>query len=618
VLRLIVGRAVGQAFPAKAAGLPVTADAADAAGTAGAVPEPLLAGAGLSSARFAGVELRIAPGEIVGLAGVEGNGQRELLRSLAGLHPVTGEVRVAGAPVRLRNPGAALAAGIVYLPGDRHQEGLFVPLSVRENISALVLGRLSRLGLVQRARQAALARAETESLSIKTPGIETSVAVLSGGNQQKVVIARSLAARPRVLLADEPTRGVDAGARMEIYRMLRHFAAEGNAVVVASSDAIELQGLCDRVLVFSRGQVAASLTGAGLTERAITSAAITASATRQGVQPADGARFRASRFWKSDLAPSGILAVLIAGVAAYATSSNSLFLGTRNLTSLLLLCSVLAFAAAGQLTVLLVASIDLSVGPLMGLVVVVMSFFATTGRGMGGLGAGVAVALAVGAVVGLVNGTLIRLIRLPPVIATLITYIFLQGLSLLLRPQPAGYIDNPVTQALIHRIGAVPVAFIVAALLALACEWLLRRSSWGLELRAVGSDEARARRVGARVNGTSIAAHVLCSLLAVLGGIVLTAIVGVGDASLGTEYTLTSIAAVVLGGASIFGGRGSFAGALLGALLIQEVITATSFLGLADAWQEWLPGILILAGAGVYSRARARTAALIPGTGHPG
>ncbi|HVQ97122.1 MAG TPA: ATP-binding cassette domain-containing protein, partial [Mycobacteriales bacterium] len=567
--------------------------------------EPLLAASGLSGSRFDRVDLAVYPGEIVGLAGVEGNGQRELLRTLAGLHRSRGEVRVAGRPARLTGPAAAREAGLVYLPQDRHAEGAYLPRPVRENVSALVLDRLSRFGFVQRGREDELARTEIDALRIRTPSPETPVGVLSGGNQQKVVFARSLAARPKVLLADEPTRGVDAGARMEIYRLLRDFTADGGAVVTASSDAVELAGLCDRVLVFSRGQVVRSLAGDELTEAAVTGAAIGASTSRADAAPSAGTRWR-RRLGSGSVLPSGVLAVLIVLLAAWATGRNSLFLGQRNLTSLLLLSSILAFAAAGQLIVLLVASIDLSVGPLIGVVVVILSFFATNGRGLSGLGIGVVVCLGVAAGVGLLNGLLVRLVRLPSVIATLVTFIALQGMSLLLRPQPAGFIDASVTQWLKQRIAVVPVAAVAVLVVCLVAEWLLRRTAAGRELRAVGSDETRARRLGARATGTVVIAHVLCSLLAVPAGLILASVVGVGQASLGSDYTLTSITAVVLGGASIFGGRGSFIGALLGALLIQEIITATSFLGLAQAWQEWLPGLLILLGAGLYSRVRSR------------
>src|SRR3984893_1548758 len=269
VLQLIVGREVAHAFPDK----PAAASSSAA----------LLEAKGLSGPRFTGVDLTLRPGEIVGLAGVEGNGQREFLRALAGLLPSSGQIRMAGQPVTGLTPARANARGIVHLPGDRHTEGAFLPLSVRENASALILSRLSRWGGVDRGAEAARARQAVASLNVRTPSIESQVASLSGGNQQKVVFARSLAADPAILLADEPTRGVDVGARMEIYRLLRGFASAGHAVLALSSDAIELVGLCDRVLVFSRGRVVRHLTGADLTERAITEAAIMAARARDEV-----------------------------------------------------------------------------------------------------------------------------------------------------------------------------------------------------------------------------------------------------------------------------------------------------------------------------------------------
>ena len=247
ILRLIIGRAVDQAFPPKAELAP------DA--------EPLVSVRGLSGPRFHDVSLDVRPGEIVGLAGVEGNGQREFLRALAGLLRASGSVTLAGRRVPLGDPGKVQRAGIVHLPGDRHAEGVLLPLSVRENVSLLALGDVARGGIVQRGREAELVAAQIQQLDVRTPGMETPISALSGGNQQKVLFARSLLARPVVLLADEPTRGVDANARLELYQVLRRAAQAGQAVIVVSSDVVELQGLCDRVLVFSRGQVVRTARG---------------------------------------------------------------------------------------------------------------------------------------------------------------------------------------------------------------------------------------------------------------------------------------------------------------------------------------------------------------------
>jgi ribose transport system ATP-binding protein len=592
ILRLIVGRAVEQAFPEK---------------RSPSEERVVLGVRGLSGSRFRDVDLDVRAGEIVGLAGVEGNGQREFLRALAGLVPATGEVSLAGRPAPLGDPAAATRAGIVHLPGDRHAEGLFLPLSVRENVTLLALPELSRCGVISRSREARVVEVEIERLVVRTPGPETAAASLSGGNQQKLLFARSLLADPQVLLADEPTRGVDAGARIEIYRLLRSAADLGTAVVVLSSDVVELQGLCDRVLVFSRGEVVRVLEGDAISEENITGAAITAQTERQGLATRARRALRARRFASGDYLPSAVLAVLVLALGGYTTGHNSLFLSAFNFQSMLLLTAALALVALGQLIVLLTGGIDLSVGPLTGLVVVVLSFFVQQGQGGGRLALGVLAVVGVGIVVGLVNAALVLVFRLAAVLATLATYVAIQGISLLLRSQPSGYYANGVTAALRSAWGWVPIAFLAACALGIAAELVLRFTRFGLQLRAVGSDALRAHRLGAPVRLTHVAAYVLCSLFAAAGGVMLGAQVGVGDPRVGVTYTLTSITAVVLGGASIFGGRGSFVGALLGAVLIQEIVTATTFLQIGIAWQYYLPGALILVGAAIYSRARARS-----------
>ena len=159
----------------------------------------------------------------------------------------------------------------------------------------------------------------------------------------------------------------------------------------------------------------------------------------------------------------------------------------------------------------------------------------------------------------------------------------------------------------------MPVALIAAVAITVVAEVLLRRSRAGLELRDVGSDETRAHRLGARVNLTHMLAFVVCSLFAAAAGIMLAGTIGIGDGdpTVGVNYTLTSITAVVLGGASIFGGRGSFVGALLGAVLLTEVVAAVPFLHVPNSWNYWIPGILVLVGAGIFSRARGGRAALL-------
>jgi ribose transport system ATP-binding protein len=250
------------------------------------------------------------------------------------------------------------------------------------------------------------------------------------------------------------------------------------------------------------------------------------------------------------------------------------------------------------------AGIDISVGPLTGLIVVVASFFATQGKGSLTVAFGFLLMLGVAIATGLLNGLLIRFGRFTAVAATLAMYIALQGVSLLLRPFQGGYIDTRISNAVNTTIGSIPVALIVAIILAIGLELALRRTGWGLRVRAVGSQEQASHRLGVRVNRTIVLAYVACSVLTFLGGIMLMAQIGVGDPSQGITYTLASITAVVLGGASLFGGRGSFIGALLGAALIQEITSATTFLQLTVEWQYYFLGAMTLVAAAIYTQAR--------------
>jgi ribose transport system ATP-binding protein len=589
LLERIVGRPVDTAFPPKAA----------QRGSAAALEVR-----GLSGDGFHDVAFSVARGEVIGLAGVEGNGQRDVLRALGGLGPSRGTILIDGREHRLGSTARARRAGIAQLPGDRHQEGLMLGFGVQENAGLLSLDRHSTAGVMRRSAESDAVHGMVAALAVKTPSLQTPVATLSGGNQQKVLLGRALLADPRVLLADEPTHGVDLAARLDIYRILRSRAASGMAVVVLSSDALELSGLCDRVLVFSRGQIVEELTGDEVTEQRITQTAVMATGLRHREGAGERRATRLPRIASGDLAPVGVVAVAILLLGLATAVHNDRFLSGQNLTSLLLLFSAIAFISLGQLVVLLVGAIDLSVGPLSGFLVVLASFIVTTGATeLAVIGAVVAMATAAGVIGGL-NGVMSRRLRMGAVVATLVTYIVLQGLSLLLRDTPGGIIDGALTSAIQSTVGIVPVAVLVVIALALSMEAALRRTRWGLELRAVGSDEDAARRLGVNVERTHLAAFVLCSLLVAAGAVMLMAQIGVGDPTAGVNYTLTSITAVVLGGASIFGGRGSFLGALLGAALIQETLNATTFLSLGPAWQYWLLGLLTLTAVGAYSRGR--------------
>lgn len=597
LLSLIVGRELESTFPEKRSVPPGV--------------EPNLVVQNLTGEGFQNITITGYPGQIIGLAGVVGNGQSEILRALAGLESFDGSIKIG----QLERKQRELRTEAALMPADRQHDGLMMRMSVRENAAVAALKKFTSGLLLSRKKEDLQIAEVFGQLQVKTASPEAVVSSLSGGNQQKVVMSRALLSDPLVILADEPTQGVDVGARAELYRILRTVSESGIPVIVASSDAKELEGLCDTVYVISRGQVVRELHDDEITEQDMVHAAVT-STTRvvdlkkmEAEEKLTNRNSLISKFWRfarGDYAPSLLLLLVIFGLGAYILSTNDKYLNSFNISSMLLLATALGFIALGQTIALLTGGLDLSVGPLAGLLVVVISFFATDEFTLGSLVLGAVAMFAVALAVGFVNGSLIRYVRFTAVAATLGTYIALQGFSFVLRDSPGGSIDTGITSVITYKFGPIPAAFLVLAIGTLVMEWFLRKTSWGWKLRAIGSEEEAARRVGVNTNRTVITGYMLTSTFTLFGAVLLMAQLGIGDPSQGIGYTLSSITAVVLGGTSLLGGRGSFVGTLFGAMLLVQVLNATVFLGLDQTWQYVLQGTLILIAAVIYSVARAR------------
>jgi len=240
-----------------------------------AIGEVLLEVRGLTRAgEFRDVSFTVRAGEILGLAGLVGAGRTEIARVLFGIsRPSGGEVRLDGRPVHLATPSAALRAGIAYVPEDRHLDGLVLDFSIADNITLPILPRLFPRLFVQRSTERSLAKGYTDQLQVRMTGVDQLVQALSGGNQQKVVIAKWLATKPRVLILDEPTRGVDIGAKVEVHRIMSDLAASGLGIILISSELPEILAMSDRILVLHEGRITAEIARADATEERVMFAA---------------------------------------------------------------------------------------------------------------------------------------------------------------------------------------------------------------------------------------------------------------------------------------------------------------------------------------------------------
>ncbi len=256
LIRMMVGRELKAVFPK----------------TAVAAGDVVLETRGLSCARTGvrNVDLVVRAGEIVGLAGLVGAGRTELARVLFGLTPADGgEIRLRDRPVKIPSPGAAVRLGVAYVPEDRRRHGVILEMTTAANITLATLRQISRLGFLDFARERAIAHDYVARLGVKTPSLDAPVGNLSGGNQQKVALARWLVAGPALLILDEPTQGVDVGAKAEIHRLMSELAERGLAVLMISSELPEILGMSDRIVVMRSGAIMGTLERSGATQESI-------------------------------------------------------------------------------------------------------------------------------------------------------------------------------------------------------------------------------------------------------------------------------------------------------------------------------------------------------------
>lgn len=576
VVELMAGTKVEMEFP--------TRTALDAEAT------ELLSAKSLSGDNFGPVDIVLRAGQIIGIAGADGNGQRQLLRGLATLGVTSGAVLSNEKP--LDSYRQATSEGIIFLSGNRKEESLFQALTIRDNMTAGVLSELSTAGFVGPAAERRFVAKQISDFGIRLGSPAQFPNSLSGGNQQKIAISRALATKPKVFLIDEPTQGVDVRSRLDIYRLLRATADAGNAVVLVSSDASELAGIADRIVVMSRGKIIEDFAGLGSNEQLIVGAFAVESRVvdtppdlehSTALPPAAAKRPKMPRWVRNDeSARLVVLALLLVAIGFITATQNPTFLSPLSLKNVLFIATPLTAVAIAQFFVLLVGGIDVSVGATMSLSVVVMSYLVQTGGLFPSLLIAVGAAVVLGVVVGLINAWLVEKMKLSAVIATIATLGIVTGIALTLRPSPGGAISYELMEGLTDCLGIFPIPLLVLVIMAIVGDLALRRTGLGLRVRAVGINGLFANRLGIRVTAIRAGAYVLCAVLASIAGILLAGQVGIGDPSVGGIYTLLAIAAPVIGGASLLGGRGTFIGALLGSIMLALLMTLATVLRISQ------------------------------------
>jgi galactofuranose transport system ATP-binding protein len=597
--------------------------------------------------------LQLSAGEIVGLAGLLGSGRTELARAVFGAdRPDGGEMEFDGTPFAPETPAAAIAAGIGFCSEDRKLDGVVPDMSVRENLTLALLPHIAQAGVVDREKQREVVDRFIRRLAIKCSSSDQPVRELSGGNQQKVLLARWLCMNPRLLILDEPTRGIDVGAKAEIQSLIGQLAADGLGVLMISSEMEEILEGSDRVFVLREGKTVANLAREQISEEAIIAAmADGTAALHQGDRPMTAAvngimradrtapsavpikagepvvppprsdepepgtaktrkvlTHRARWPWRNQLRRRGTLIALFA-LILFNLFFTPHFVSWQTLNVNLTQVCTIVIVAVGMTLVIGTAGIDLSVGSLMAISGALAPIIFLGKWVPVPLEIGVPLAFIVPIIVtsffGWFNGWLITRFRIQPIVATLVLFIAGRGIAQVLTNGNLQPFTVPSFQFIgLGRPFGIPFQAFLMVLLVVGAAWILRQAVFGRQVLAIGGNEEAARLCGIPVNRVKRSVYLISGFCAGIAGLIVIAINSSSDANLvGLGMELDAIAAVAVGGTRLTGGYATVVGTLVGALIIQLVRYTLLANGVPDSVAYVVKGGIIVASVWIQQKA---------------
>ena len=514
-----------------------------------------------------GRDIDLRAGEVVGLAGLEGSGQKDLL------HAIFAPSGGSDAAVMPTGPAS-------FVSGDRQREGVFPLWSVLDNIALGRIAKRALAGILSPKAEQAAALGPADRLRLDPARLGSDILTLSGGNQQKALMARALVGSEPTILLDDPTRGVDVGAKADFYGLIRAVADDGRLVVWHSTEDGEFLN-CDRVLVFAQGCVVADLAGAAVSEDAIVQASFAGGTAKSGSDQDRGwNRFGATAFryapYLACLAVLGLMAAI--NPAAASAFGLDLLLGSA---------VALVLVALAQMFVIGGSEVDLGVGAFAGLVNVLSATWLTDSPALGVL------ALMAGLCAYGLLGAIIQTRKIPAIVVTLGASFIWLGLGFTLQPTPGGASPDWLAALFTWSIPHVPTT-LVLIVLAGTVAFILNRAPLGVALRGFGDNPAAMERSGWRALPYAVVRYLIAAAFATVAGLSLTAINTASDINAGSSFTLLSVAAVVMGGCSLMGGRIAPLGVVAGAVTLALIGALLGTLSVSSDYNAAVQGALLL------------------------
>ena len=568
---------------------------------------------GLSAdGQFSDVSFSVRAGEIFGIGGLVGSGRTEIARTIFGVTQASrGEIHIEGERVSFRSTRQAMKHGVAYVSEDRLSQSLIMDFSIRVNGSLTVLKEASRLGLLQPRREVAAVHDHLKQLKLRFASFEQQISGLSGGNQQKVVLAKWLATKPRVLVLDEPTQGIDVQTKAAVHRMVADLAASGMSIVLISSEMPELLGMCDRITVMREGHQVATFDKDEATPEKVLEVATSEAQKAKDVAKEASADSVAASVWKRVFAQREIgLILAVLAIVVPVTALNPRMISPTNLVSLGMDAALLAIVALGQMMVILTRNIDLSVASVIGFTAYSAAFFMSANPDFPAVAA-IVVAIAIGSFAGVINGTVIAFGRVPAIVATLGTMSVFRGFHSIFADGDqisADEVPNHWLDVASAKIAGVPVLMVISGTILAFAALVLRRTQWGRELYGVGSNPEGADLVGVPAPKRIFAVFVIAGALAGLMGALWASRYATVDARVAFGFELTVIASVVVGGVAIRGGSGTVLGVLLGAITLLIIRNGLTLVRIDPLWLQGVYGLVILAAIFIDAKVAERAA----------
>ncbi|MDD3138256.1 MAG: ATP-binding cassette domain-containing protein [Lachnospiraceae bacterium] len=529
---------------------------------------------GLSNKVLDDINMYIRKGEIIGISGLVGSGQTELLNAIFEAKKNIG---------KQTKTGITLRASVSYISGDRAKEGVFPMWDIFDNILVANLKQVKSGLLLDKKKSENIAQHWYEKLKFKAEGVHSPIMSLSGGNQQKALIARGIASGAEVIILNDPTAGVDIETKQDIYGLLREAKAAGKGIVLYSTEDSEIE-ICDRAYIMHEGGISEELKGSDITVSNIVKASFKEVKHKNENQGQKKNKILSLLFESRILLPIvTMLAMIIANVYL-----NSNILSYFGLTMLIGSAVPLVFAGLGQMFIVVSGDIDMGNGYSIGLVNVLVAVL-LTGKPLVGV---ISLLLFILSYAGM--GALIHIRRIPAIVVTLGAQFIWLGIALLIAPTPGG--SSPIWLSAIYKyhFPLVPMPIVISVLAGGLSYYILYQSKYGMILRGIGNNAIAVERAGWSYLLAKVVNYGLSGIMVVFSGMAFTAVCLGADANSASSYCMLSIATVILGGCEMAGGKVEPFGVVAGAVAMSFITTLLTALKVNSNYQTAVTGLILI------------------------